>query len=426
MPGKPDLTARFDQAMNRLGPFERHPRLAAAVSGGADSMALAWLAREWAMGRGGTILALIVDHGLRDDSAAEAKLTQNRLIACGVDARILTLSNLTKGPSLAARARAARYDILVHACAAAAIPHLLLGHHQNDQVETVMLRALSSSATRGLAGMAALAETALVRLLRPLLDTAPGEIREFLAARGITWVEDPSNRDPIASRNRLRNVRADPTGTDPGTVSVAQAAGMAGIHREMRDQAIARTLANRAAIHPEGFAILTPGAIEPESLAALLRMIAGQAHAPPADRVAALARNLGPATLGGVRILPAGRLGPGWLLVRERRAMAPPIPVRPGAIWDGRFRLAGGPSNDLTGSLTLGALAGDAARFRGRDGLPSAVLHGLPALRRGENLIAVPHIGVGDPVWRLIFAPPIPASGAPFLPGAPSGLSFPM
>jgi hypothetical protein len=66
--------------------------------------------------------------------------------------------------------------------------------------------------------------------------------------------------------------------------------------------------------------------------------------------------------------------------------------------------------------LTLGALGADATRFRNRDGPPALVLHGLPALRLREAVVAIPHIGVGDRRWRVLFDPRNCAAGAPFSP----------
>jgi len=415
----PALWARFSAEMDRLGPFEPHPRLAVAVSGGADSMALVLLAHEWVSRLGGEILALTVDHGLRAASSDEADITLRRLAAHRIPGRKLTVPGLVRGPALAARARDARYRLLLEACAADGIPHLLLGHHRGDQVETVMMRALSASTTRGLAGMPALTETRFVRLLRPLLDVAPEQLRAFLTASQVTWVEDPSNLEPAALRVRLRLLRADPAGTGEGTLAVVRSSHEAGIWRAERDRAIAHILAERATIRPEGHAVLSPGPIDPDALAALLATISGASHAPPIDRVAVLARSLRPATLGGVQIVPAGRLGPGWLLVREPRAMEHPVTARPNTIWDGRFRLAGYPPDGFTNGLTLGALGIESVRFRNRGGPPALVLHGLPALRLGEALVAVPHIGVGDPRWgdqrwSLLFDPRNRAAGAPF------------
>ncbi len=413
----------FAAAMDRLGPFEPCPRLAVAVSGGADSMALVLLAAAWVEVRGGAVIALTVDHGLRPESSGEADATLRSLHCLGVAGRKLTVEGLARGPALAERAREARYRLLLNACAAGGFAHLLLGHHAGDQVETVMMRALSLSGERGLAGMPALTETRFVRLVRPLLAVAPGSMRAWLTARGIGWIEDPSNRDPAALRTRLRAARADPSGTAPGTQAVARAAIDVGKYRALNDARVAQVLAGRATIRPEGFAFMTPGPIEPSALAALLRAISGTQYAAPIDRVARLARSPGPATLGGVRIVPAGRLGPGWLLVRERRAMASPVNAELNVVWDGRFRLAGVPPDALpprgSGPLpTVGALGQDAARYRNRNGLPTLVLHGLPALRLGGMTVAVPHIGEGDPRWLLLFDPRNSAAGAPFLVGA--------
>ena len=77
--------------MARMEPFEMSPRLAIGVSGGADSLALVLLADEWARQRGGSALALIVDHGLRHEAAAEAAETASRLAERGISARILRL-----------------------------------------------------------------------------------------------------------------------------------------------------------------------------------------------------------------------------------------------------------------------------------------------------------------------------------------------
>jgi tRNA(Ile)-lysidine synthase len=407
------LAEAFAAAMEALGPFEPCPRLAVAVSGGADSLALALLAHQWAGARNGTVLGLTVDHGLRPESAAEAALTLTRLNALGIPGECLTLRDLPHGPALAERARTARYRALLDRCAAAGILHLLLGHHRSDQVETVMMRALSGSGMRGLAGMAALRETRFTRLLRPLLGLQPAAMRAFLSGQGMGWVEDPSNRNPAARRARLRLALGDPDGTGAGTVRLADAIRRAGAERARRDAAIAQTLAERVTLWQEGFAHLSPGPIEPEALAALLRTIAGAKHAPAPDRVAALARAPAPATLGGVRIMAAGRYGPGWLLTREPRAIQGPVPARRNALWDGRFRLASVP-DDTSQPIEITALGEDFHPFRDRRGPPAAVLRGLPAIRAGGRLLAVPHIGVGAGTWRFLFDPGNPLSGAPF------------
>jgi len=413
----------FASLMAPLGPFEPAPRLAAAVSGGADSLALGLLADRWARDRGGTVLALVVDHALRPESAAEAARTLDRLAAARIPAGLLRLTGLYRGPALAERARDARYAALISACTQADILHLLLGHHAADQAETVLMRRQSRSGPAGLAAIPAIREQAGPRLLRPLLSTPPARLRATLQAAGIGWVDDPSNRDPRALRARLRAALNDPAGTGPETAALCRAAHAAGLARAARESDIAGLLAARATIRPEGFAVLSPGPIDRDALAALIRMLAGSAYPPPGHAVAALAAAPHPATLAGVRLMPAGRLGDGLLLVREPAAMAPPMPAAPDAIWDGRFRLAAAatPHPDAT----IGALGAESRRLRRFSPLPAAVLQTLPAIRRGNCLAAVPHLLYPDPdtcaAVPLTFSPRQPAAGAPFAPAGEAG-----
>jgi len=408
--------------MARLGPFEPAPLLAVAVSGGADSLALAVLADAWARARDSAIIALVVDHGLRAAAAQEARVTDRLLTERGITVRTLRLAGLGPGPALAERARIARYATLTAACEAAGALHLLVGHHQADQAETVALRVLRGSFSAGLAGMAALVELPTIRLLRPLLGVPPGALRTLLRAKGIDWVEDPSNRDTHATRVRLRLLAGDRDGA--GTARVAQAAALAGAARQTTETDAAHALGRTASIRPEGFAVITNRAIPPTALAALIQAIGGAPYPPAPDAVAALAARPAPATLGGVRLLPAGRLGPGLLLVREAAAMAPPVAARPGAVWDGRYRLARDTSPPA--GATLGALGDDAVRLRDHSPLPAAVLRTFPTLRSGPELLAVPHLRYPNAAvcasMRVLFAPPHPAAGAPFHP--PASLSL--
>lgn len=421
-PGAPEpLAAReFAALMAPLGPFEPAPALAVGVSGGADSTALVLLADAWARARGGRVVALVADHGLRPESGREAALTRARLAARGIASELLVLKGLAPGPALEERAWLARHAALRAAAARHGLLHLLLAHHAADQAETVAMRRLSGSGPAGLAGMAGLLETPEVRLLRPLLTVPPGRLRATLRAVGMAWVEDPSNADPALSRARLRAARADAAGTGVLARACVAAATARGEARHRAELVRAGELAVRASLYPEGYALLTAGVIGPEALAALLRTLGGRVYAPSPRHVAPLAAALRPATLGGVRILPAGRRGPGWLVVREAAAVEPAVAARPGAVWDGRFRLVG--ADGLAAGCRLGALGRAAAALRRLPAarpLPSAVLETLPALWRGEELVAVPHLLLypRPPLCReasVVFSPPVPVAGAPF------------
>lgn len=397
--------------MARLGPFEPSPVLAVAVSGGADSTALAILARRWLEQQGGSLLALVVDHGLRPTSAAEAAITVQRLTQRDIPARLLPLSGLTPGPALAERARIMRYRTLTQACQEAGILHLLLGHHVADQMETLVMRVLRGSQTHGLAGMSALRETPGVRLLRPLLGLDPAQLRRFLVAIGADWIEDPSNQDPRAMRSRLRHRLSLHPADD-----AARAMADVGRLRAKQEIDTAAELASRVTIRPEGFAVLSPGRIGSAAMSRLIRTIGGLSYPPGPNQISDLAAQPRPATIAGVRIMRARRSSADLLIVREEAAVMEPRELSPDMIWDGRFRVIAHGTPPV--AATIGKLGADAVRFRGSaSDLRSCVLRTLPAVRVGNFLAAVPHLGYGhDRRIQVLFSPPEPMAGACFLP----------
>jgi tRNA(Ile)-lysidine synthase len=254
------LEQKFAAAMARLGPYGAHPRLALAVSGGADSTALALLAQAWAAENAGSVLALIVDHGLRQEAAAEATLTAERLRGRGIASRILTLTGLS-GAAIQEKARAARHEALAAAALESGCLHLLLGHHAADQAETVAMRL--KRGPHGAEGIAAWTARNKILLLRPLLAAAPAELHDYLRATNMGWVEDPSNQAVKFERVRIRQAgTAAPPPTDPGT-------------RQARELDAAKFLARHASLHPEGYALLDAAAAPPAALAALIRTIGG-------------------------------------------------------------------------------------------------------------------------------------------------------
>ena len=393
--------------MAPLAPFAGDRRVAAAVSGGADSMALALLLGTW-----GRPLALVVDHGLRPELAAEADATLRRLATLGIPARLLRAS-LCPGPALAERARAERYRLLTAACRAAGRADLLLAHHLRDQAETLLLRRAGGSGAAGLAGMGAVSYLDAARLLRPLLHVPPARLRATLRAAGVGWVDDPSNTDPATPRAKLRTgVLADPD----AAARVAREAAGHGQVRAASDAATAAELAASVSLFPEGYALVA-APLRAEALSALIWTLSGNAYPPPSAQVSRHAPTLHEGTLHGVRVARAGRGRPGWLLGREVAAVAGPVVA--GQTWDGRFRLGALPAAGDTCGVTLGALGADAVRFRRRSPLPAWVLQTLPTLRRDGAVLDVPHLRhPADSAWRgvpVLFCPARPLAPAAFV-----------
>ena len=131
-PATASLDDAFAGAMARFGPFEPAPLLAAAVSGGPDSTALALLSAAWAKPRGGRVVALTVDHRLRPESEAEAAAVAATMRARSIEHETLVRERPLSG-NLQEAARAERYRLLGEWCRQRGCLHLLLGHQAEDQ-----------------------------------------------------------------------------------------------------------------------------------------------------------------------------------------------------------------------------------------------------------------------------------------------------
>ena len=380
--------AAFAALMAPLGPFPAPSLLAVGCSGGTDSLALTLLADEWARARGGRILALVADHGLRPGSAMEARGVLAQLGGRGIARRLLEL-RLTPGPRMQERARDARRSALLEACRAAGALHLLLGHQADDLAETLLFRALRGSGARGLAAMALLAPSDEALVLRPLLGTGRASLAATLGRFDAEPVHDPGNSDLRFARVRLRGLGLPFPDAAPF---------------QLRRATLARTEAERLALSirlmPEGCAWLDLGALGRDAVAARLlgavvQAVGGATHR-PAPRAVQVLLAEGRGSLGGC-VLRAD----GWLF---RDVPGPPVAARAGALWDGRFRLG----RDAPG-MVIAALGPDAARFRARHRyLPARALAALACLRteRDGMLAAVPHLTYSEgAVALLAFSP---------------------
>lgn len=189
----------------RLG-LARGSRLLLALSGGADSTALALVLHLLTPRMGLTLHALSIDHGLRAESAQDAEFVlhfcKNLGIACAVqqaDVRALAASHKI---GIEDAARKLRYALLEQQRAALGADFIALGHHAADVSEDVLLRLTRGTGWPALGGMAARDDTR--HLLRPLLATDAQALKDLLRNCGISWCEDASNQSRQYKRNRLR------------------------------------------------------------------------------------------------------------------------------------------------------------------------------------------------------------------------------
>ena len=376
---EPVTQSEFASLMERLGPVgpdEAAHSLCVAVSGGGDSMALALLARRWRR----NVLALVVDHALRPESAEEAALTCQRLAALDIPSRQLTLGPLKPG-GMQQRAREARFEILEAACVEAGGSVLLVAHHEADQEETLWMRQERGSGARGLCGMAARTVRGRITLLRPLLGIRPERLRETLRQAGVVWCEDPSNQN-----RRFRRVEVRQDLTDDERRKMHDIRRQACAEQQDTEQRLAAHVARCVAWQPEGWLKLTTDALlsslGDELLGRLIRLVGGQDYVPERQAVSAL-RQAGTGSLGRTCLAPLRGREAGWMLYREARNLEEKIPARHGQCWDGRWRYIGPDRPDAV----IAALGPH--RREGR-GIPACVLPALPALWAGDELLAVP------------------------------------
>lgn len=405
---KPVSQDEFNSCIESLGPWgnddEKLPPIVLAVSGGADSLCLALLASRWRR----NVFALIVDHGIRSNSAIEAALTQERLKDLGIESKVLTLDNLKLGAALEERARIERYKILIQTCCKMGSIDLLLGHHAGDQAETVLMRIRAGSGEDGIAAMAAITDLPQIRLIRPLLSIAPQRLRITLKQEGIIWVEDPSNQDLKFQRNQVRKELSS-AWTSSGSVSILLHRSREESKKRMKkDQDQAVFVTENILIRSEGFAYFSTKGMDERTLGALIRTISGSVYAPLQKSINRLVQSMRKVTLGGVQIMPAGRLGNGWLMIRETTVIEKAKMARPNTIWDYRFRVIM-PEYDISDKVTIAALGKSYKQFSCREGLPVCILKTLPAFWHNDKLLAVPHLGIYSDEsvkeWDIVFQP---------------------
>ena len=387
----------FTRLMMGLGlpAGEYETGVAVAVSGGADSTALALLLRDWCAERGFPLLALTCDHGLRRESAAEARDVADRLRDCGVETVVLSL-RVQPGTAIQERARDARYAAMSSVVRRRGMSLLALGHHAMDQAETVAHRLASGSRDPlALAGMLPVRAMQEILLLRPLLECGKGALKDFLREERMPWVEDPSNANEGFARVRIRNaLRNDPAEVDR-LLDIARE-GLC-LRREtdtrateIRGEAVLRTL-------PWGASLVDVARIPRDVAGAeVVRnlLYAASGHHPSASSERLLAMLEGNRTLGGAETRFVA--GSGTWFSRELAAMSKDgVPARAFAGWDGRIRLA---DVEVPGGFlgVLGEAGATWARKAASIDVPHRVLTSVPCLRDAHGVgLAIPHLGYG-------------------------------
>lgn len=355
-----------------------------ALSGGGDSTALLHLALR----AGLTVEAVTVDHRLRPESAAEAQTAAAACAALGVRHEVRVWDHGAIPGNLMDAARRARIGLIAGWAASRGIGTVALGHTRDDQAETVLMGLARSAGLAGLSGMRPVWQEAGVEFRRPLLAAGRADLRDWLRAEGIGWIDDPTNENDRFARTRARRALA---ALAPLGITASRLAEVAG-HLARAQEALAAQVAAAAqhvaecagALHFNARLWSEPAEVQRQVVIAGLRWLSPSDYAPRASETARIGRALAE---GGHATLAGCRARADWLM-REPRAVGGPVPV--GRLWDGRWRVEG-PAGEVR---ALGAEGLRQVRDWRATGLPREVLLVTPGVWKGDALLAAPEAGI--------------------------------
>ncbi|MDG4648225.1 tRNA lysidine(34) synthetase TilS [Roseibacterium sp. SDUM158017] len=409
------LPDRFAARMGQLLGPGFPGRIALAVSGGGDSMAMLALCHGWARHMGIAMEVVTVDHGLREGSADEAAMVARECAALGHPHRTLRWHWDGQG-NLQDAARRARLG-LIGDWAGDAVDHVLFAHSRDDVAETLLMRLERGSGVDGLSAMAPLRRVSVgggsFWQVRPLLDERRSDLRRHAETLGMPIADDPSNADPRFGRVRVRKAM-EALGLDVDALAETAA-------RMTRARAAleARTDDVASRIAREGTALGLPTGIveidrdglsqvERETqlrlLARAIGWVGGAEYRPRASALEeVLDRALGGAgaTLQGAQVIVLRDV---LCVLREARAVAGHDCVAGRGAWDGRWHLRGA----LIEGLSVRALGEGGWRQVGerpQGAPPHALALSLPAVFEGDRLVACRHLGHG-PAHEIRLVPP--------------------
>ena len=395
----------------RLQALNIGDRFAIAVSGGRDSMALARLCADYVKSEGSRVVALIVDHGLRDGSSAEAAQAKTWCEALGLEARILAWRGPKPQSGVQVAARAARYFLMAEAANELGVSTILTAHSADDQIETMLMRLARGAGLSGLASMEDETRIAAgagdpVRLARPLLPFSRDALTATVKAYDQDYIDDPSNDDQRYERVRIRRVLST-LHEDGGLDRDALLQTAQRLRAEKRRRLIEEEHAFRrmggvftrwGGASFDVASLIDCGPFRDGAIARTVRAVSGADHAPDDSEIAThvdVAVRKGAAAIGGALFKRSGaRL---WVLREPAailgRAGVPPLaaienPAGAPMLWDSRFIFTAEEAISVRplGEPGLTALGASAALIEA----PVEAILGAPGLFRRDRLIGAP------------------------------------
>jgi tRNA(Ile)-lysidine synthase len=408
-------TLDFDPGLvaEKLQPLTGQP-LVLGLSGGGDSLALLLIAAEWARRSNTSLAPVIIDHGLRANSADNAQFAADQAEQSGFPARIVRWTGEKPQTGIQAAARQFRLHTFAKIAAQLGAPAVLLGHTQDDQVETLWMRLQAGGDSDSLSVMAEYSPLPLwpegrgVSLMRPLLDVRRAQLRQWLVSQHQTWLDDPSNEN--AAFTRVRNRRTLTRLEDEG-FEIDRLADLARALRQERTQKQSRAaqiFLESVTFEPWGGACLQQRHILSASvdiaefvLDAARAAVSGDPtpRRDGAQRLRVALETQSAATVAGIALTKHRNK---WYLARDPGAVTGRADnpaqqnlrkcVADNLIWDGRLAV-----RDAGADITLlgKAYPADLAS-RDLDHVPAIARPGLPLLHDAQGSFSIPGLTIGS------------------------------
>ena len=201
------LNKRVNQIFKKFEKsFKIDTNFIVAVSGGADSLALAFLTKVFALKKNLNPRYFIVDHKLRKESTYEANKVKRILKSLKINSQVLTWKGKKPMSNIQSLARSKRYELLFSKCKKFKISNLVLGHHIDDLIENFFLRMARGSGLKGLVSLGTNTQIENINLIRPLIKFDKRDLIFLSKFIFNFYVDDPTNHDIKFGRIKVRNL----------------------------------------------------------------------------------------------------------------------------------------------------------------------------------------------------------------------------
>lgn len=394
-----------------LVPKYFYTKIAVAVSGGVDSVALLILLYNWAQKQKIEITALTVNHNLRPQSGSEVEYVEKLSENLGIKCRVFSWNHANNFTNLQERARDGRYALMTEYCQQNGIFHLAIAHTKDDYTENFRIRTERKSSIFGLSS-SNINFINNIKIIRPLFDIPKHELIDYLTSNSIGWFEDQSNSSDKYHRNRVRKFLNQQGQEFKQQIMKEQEK----INTEVLplSRLLVEAIAESVSFNKLAYAEINPSKVKKypdeikfQLLNFVLTIVSGH-NKPPRGRSASLLANLLPSnelskTLHGCHIKSRNNK---LMVYREFGKVKPDnVNFADNAVWDNRFRLQS--IIDLPHAYVTNLSMKDYRELKKKlgnqnlgklitDNDTQRILFTLPVIKRLEKLIALPHISYYD------------------------------